>query len=87
MPIEIRELLVKATIGDRESERQSGSQNQRAKKEEIIQECVEQVLQILKMQLMMAVVLLISLDMAIQMFGPHIHMKTILHGFQHRQVE
>lgn len=48
MPIEIRELLVKATVRDRESERQSGSQDQRAKKEEIIQECVEQVLDILK---------------------------------------
>lgn len=48
MPIEIRELIIKATVSDRESERQAGSQEQRAKKEEIIQECVEQVLQILK---------------------------------------
>ncbi len=48
MPIEIRELIVKATVRDRASERQSGSSEQRAQKEEIIQECVEQVMAILK---------------------------------------
>ena len=48
MPIEIRELIVKATVRDRASERQPGSQEQRANKEEIISECVEQVLEILK---------------------------------------
>lgn len=48
MPIEIRELIIKASLSDRETERQSGSQEQRGKKEEIIQECVEQVLEILK---------------------------------------
>jgi hypothetical protein len=48
MAIEIRELIVKATVRDRESERQIGSAESRAKKEEIIQECVEQVLEILK---------------------------------------
>lgn len=48
MPIEIRELVVKATVRDRASERQPGSRERRAEKEEIINECVEQVLEILK---------------------------------------
>ena len=48
MPIEIRELVVKATVRDRASERQPGSQQSRAQKEEIVQECVAQVMEILK---------------------------------------
>ena len=48
MPIEIRELIIKATVRDRESERRTDGNEIRAKKEEIIQECVEQVLEILK---------------------------------------
>jgi hypothetical protein len=48
MPIEIRELIVRATVRDRASERQTGSNERRAQKEEIIQECVEQVMEILK---------------------------------------
>ena len=48
MPIEIRELIVKATVRDRASERQSGSGERRAEKEEVIRECVEQVMEILK---------------------------------------
>ncbi len=48
MPIEIRELVVKATVRDRASEGQSGSRDRRAEKEEIVRECVAQVLEILK---------------------------------------
>ncbi len=50
MPIEIRELVVKATVRDRTSERQSGSRQRRSDKEEIIRECVAQVLEILKLK-------------------------------------
>ena len=48
MPIEIRELIIKATVRDRASERQPGSRELRSEKEEVIQECVEQVMEILK---------------------------------------
>ena len=48
MPIEIRELIVKATVRDRTTESQSGSRQRRSEKEEIIRECVAQVLDIFK---------------------------------------
>ncbi len=48
MPIEIRELIVKATVQDRTSESQSGSRQRRYEKEESIRECVAQMLEILK---------------------------------------
>jgi hypothetical protein len=48
MPIEIRELVVKATVRDRTSEQQAGSSERRREKEEIIRECVDQVMEILK---------------------------------------
>ena len=48
MPIEIRELVVKATVRDRTTERQADSGERRNEKEEIIRECVDQVMEILK---------------------------------------
>ena len=50
MPIEIRELVIKANVSDRTSERQAGSRERRAEKEEIIRECIEQVFGILKLK-------------------------------------
>jgi hypothetical protein len=51
MPIEIRELVIKATIGEPKSEGASFSKAQTQEKEEIIAECVEQVMEILRNQL------------------------------------
>ena len=46
MPIEVRELVIRAVVeGDRSPQRESDSPVQR---EEIVTECVEQVLEILK---------------------------------------
>ena len=50
MPMEIRELVIKATVRDRTSERLAGSREHRAEKEEIIRECIEQVMEILKLK-------------------------------------
>ena len=50
MPIEIRELIIKAEISDKtEKVEYSGSkQSNNLNKQQIIQECVDQVLEILK---------------------------------------
>jgi hypothetical protein len=47
MPIEIRELVIRATISEDE-ERQSSPGDSQISKKAIIEECVEQVLDILK---------------------------------------
>ena len=47
MPIEIRELIIRSTISDEEGERLQEAPSA-ANKRELIEDCVEQVLEILK---------------------------------------
>ena len=48
MPIEIRELIIKATINDSSDGGTTTQSRGNKEKESIVKECVEQVLQILK---------------------------------------
>ncbi|HMB91245.1 MAG TPA: DUF5908 family protein [Rhodothermales bacterium] len=50
MPVEIRELVIRATIDSRGKEGGSGGNGQASpqQKKEIVEECVEQVLEILR---------------------------------------
>lgn len=48
MPIEIRELVIKTTFEEPSREDTSSDQNLSVSKEQIIRECVDQVLEILK---------------------------------------
>ena len=50
MPIEIRELVIKATISESSGEGRAFSKAKTKEKEEIIAECVEQVMEILRNQ-------------------------------------
>lgn len=50
MPIEIRELIIKATISDSTDRNTTSQSNRIREKESLVKECVEQVLQILKDQ-------------------------------------
>jgi len=51
MPIEIRELVIKATIRDTDGEQTESQTREAAGKEEIIAECVDQVMEIIKLKL------------------------------------
>ncbi len=48
MPIEIRELIIKAQINDQQGVAGNSAKLDKKQKQLIIQECVEQVLEILK---------------------------------------
>jgi hypothetical protein len=48
MPVEIRELLIKATLGEPDREKRPGSGANHLDKQEIIADCVEEVMRILK---------------------------------------
>ncbi len=48
MPIEIRELVIKALIDESNIEKTVGSDSQTADREDIVAECVEQVMEILR---------------------------------------
>lgn len=54
MPIEIRELIIRATVSDAEPNKQpqntSGSGPNASREEKIIERCVEQVMDILRIQ-------------------------------------
>ena len=51
MPIEIRELVIKATVSQESSSRENNSAGgKNTKKEELVKACVEEVLEILKNQ-------------------------------------
>ena len=50
MPIEVRELVIRAVVeGDQSTQRESSAPNEpRQERQQIVSECVEQVLEILK---------------------------------------
>jgi len=49
MPIEIREIVIRTTVGTNEAAQgPSGPTPKREEREELIQECVEQVMEVLK---------------------------------------
>lgn len=48
MPIEIRELVIRATVGKEEEKGKKGGGMDEASREEIVAECVEQVMEILR---------------------------------------
>lgn len=49
MPIEVREIVIKANVDNQPEKKAAGNQQQQAEsREEIIKECVDQVLEILK---------------------------------------
>ena len=50
MPIEIKELVIKATIVDKNKEKAEPPPQSKEAKEEIIADCVEQVMEILRKQ-------------------------------------
>ena len=50
MPIEIRELVIRASIVNSKTEESSSSESQSKDRESIIAECVDQILQILRKQ-------------------------------------
>jgi len=47
MPIEIKELIIKAEISDQQGSESSSARPGKKEKQKLIQECVEQVLEIL----------------------------------------
>ncbi len=48
MPIEIRELIIKAEVSDQEQSAGSSAKPGKKEKQQLIRECVDQVLEILK---------------------------------------
>jgi hypothetical protein len=48
MAVEIRELIIKATIVDDENQQAPSSQSGSDNKDQIVEECVEQVMQMIK---------------------------------------
>ena len=50
MPIEIKELVIRATIDPQGEAKQNDTRNRSGNQEELISECVEQVLGILEQQ-------------------------------------
>lgn len=50
MPIEIRELVIKATVGDASQQNGSSAEKPGKKQEAIIEEAVEKVLEIIKLK-------------------------------------
>lgn len=48
MPIEIRELIIRAEVSDKEKGAGSAAKPDKKEKQKIIQECVDQVLEMLK---------------------------------------
>lgn len=50
MPIEIRELVIKATVGDNSQQKGGSAEKPSKMKEELIQEAVDKVLEIIKLK-------------------------------------
>ena len=48
MPIEIRELIIKTTVEPNDQSQQTGGQSGDEEKQQLIQECVDQVMETLK---------------------------------------
>ena len=48
MPIEIREIIIKTTVGTNEKSKEPLSRKSKEERQALIQECVDQVIEILK---------------------------------------